>query len=420
MKKIYLYLILLFAISGFLISKNIYAVRTDRTTYYGLSSSAMVYWSYTRDISPSSKIKIALLDDQGNYFCTIVKGLPITEGLSGYRWEFSNVCFRDNGLIQNITYGTYRIRVRLVGTNIMSESPPFQISPSSSTLHIYYVRTERNEYFMGGKAKVFWTSSASRQGVKVKIVLLNEQRQYVCTLERHVPLENGSTGHFVTLAPTCRRDNGKIEKLSSGRYAIRIRVENSQERADGNLFYLRKIFKPRLKGPVIQPSVDTKVPSNFRKEIFFVSFEINTDINSQDIDFNPYPFIRENEKEWTGEVKTMVNKVSFSLSATVTNRSAHKVKVHLCHSIDNVKSLLPFRFQFLPSSSWLMVAPGQSFLFKDDLTVLLFIPTPQDRNRTYTFVIYSVVKLKDSPCNRSGGEVSPTFKSIVHVKVPDH
>ncbi len=418
MKKIYLYPIFLLVVSGFLTSKSIFAVRTDRTIYYGIPNSAMIYWSYSRDINPSSKVKIALLDSQGQYFCTIVRDLPITLGSSGYHWDISHSCLRDNGTAQNITYGTYSIRVRLTGTSVMGESPPFELSSAPGLLRVYDVRTDRNRYVMGGRAKVFWRSSTPSPGIKVKIVLLNEQRQYVCTLERNVPCEAGIAGHYVTLGPTCRRDNGMTEKLSSGKYAIRIRVENSQKKAEGNLFYLLKIVQPEIKGPPLRLKTEVNTKVRLLNQLR-ASFEITTEIAGNGINFNSTQSSRALEKEWTGEVVATINFVGFSISAQVSNRSDTREEVKVCHFVDHNASSLPVLAHFIPSSSTVSVSPGQTSLLQDSLKVSFSIAQPESRNRTYTFVIKSAVKRKDASCSSPGGQLSPTFKSIIHIRVPD-
>ncbi len=226
------------------LAQSIYNVRTDRSSY-SVPGSAVVYWNFS-GVDPASHVKLALLDSNGVYFCTIANNIPIRMGPSGYHWNIQPTCTRDNGQVQNITTGNYSIRVRIINTQIMAESPPFTLNVSSPPSgSITNVRTDKNRYTIGDECRVYWNVNNAGSSSRVRIALLDSNRQYFCTLATGVAASEGVQGYAVRLNSPCRRDNGTEMNITPGQYAVRVRLEGTQQKGESALFY---IFRPRTVG----------------------------------------------------------------------------------------------------------------------------------------------------------------------------
>ncbi len=414
--------ITLFFLAGFVLGASITGVRTDRSSY-AINDTARIYWNYSPDIS-DGKVKIALLDSSDNYLCTIARNIDMNEGSTGYRWTIQPTCTRDSGATETITPGSYRIRVRLMGTTVMNESPLITISSAPSGPTISNVRTDRNRYYFGERARVFWDITGAPSGSTVKIALLNQNRQYVCTLETGVDASEGTTGHPVTFSSTCRRDNGQTETLSPGKYAIRIRLENTEVRSDGSLFELWRGPRTAVITNARTARPDSPLLRRARRlRNILPDFTLEIDVNGELITFSPPTNPAPNTTEWHGRVLAIGSSYTpeLYLNSKVTNRTAQSQQVRVCHYLKPSESQLPEHFPRASNEAPFTVGPGSSRIISRSLSIHFF-PKWADEyaGHDYTFVFESVVKDASYRCGDPAGDVSPRVKTIIHLTMPSH
>ncbi len=113
-------------LAGLLLSASITGVRTDKN-HYSIGDKVTIYWNISPDIDPNRVVKLALLDSNRVYYCTIATGVRAGVGQQGYVWEIKPQCFRDNGQAMDIKDGRYAIKVRLQRTEVMGISEFFTI-----------------------------------------------------------------------------------------------------------------------------------------------------------------------------------------------------------------------------------------------------------------------------------------------------